>query len=65
MKLVTRYFYSETSLEGFGARGEAAYAGPLLKISRCTKNEERRKREKKTKPVTCKFNISGANLYIY
>jgi hypothetical protein len=55
----------EPSLEERGARDEADYAGPLPKICRCTRNKERKENKKKTKAVACKFNITGAKLYIY
>jgi hypothetical protein len=45
-----------------GAQGEAIYAGPLLEISWCTINKQKNRTRK---AVTCKFNITGAKLYIY
>jgi hypothetical protein len=46
---------AEPSLEGCGAWGEAVYASPSLRFVQ----------ERKSKSVTCKFNITGAKLCIY
>jgi hypothetical protein len=48
LKKKLRIRCTEMSLDVCGAWGEAVYAGPL-KISRCTRNKERKKRKVKEK----------------
>jgi hypothetical protein len=47
--------YAEPSLEGCIAQGKAVFVGLSFRFVEV----------KKSKPVTCMFNITGAKLYMY